>query len=95
MAMIDRLYYPIGYVAERYGIPKSMIRFWIKEFPLDIKQAGPNAEYYFTPDDVLVIGEIYGLVKGRKFTIEGARQEMKPVHPNAMREEIINMLRVF
>lgn len=83
-------YWSIGFVSELYSIPKSMIRYWITEFDLDIKQ-GSRDYYFFTWDQVQRIGEIKHLVKERRFTIEGAKFEIRPHND---RWEISNWLRV-
>ncbi len=49
---IEKLYYPIGEVAEMFDVNTSMIRFYEKEF--DILQPKKNAKgnRLFRPEDV-------------------------------------------
>lgn len=74
---IEKLYYPIGEVAEMFDVNTSMIRFYEKEF--DILQPKKNAKgnRLFRPEDVSNLKIIFNLIKDKGFTIQGAKEFMK------------------
>ncbi len=88
---MERKYFSMAYVCRRFGVNASAIRFWIDEFDLKVKQGDRNFRY-FTWENVEEIADIYYLLKVRKYTTEGARQELEPIR---LRQEMNNMLRVF
>lgn len=74
--MIEKLYYGIEEVSKQFNVPQSMIRYWLAEFKITIKKRRRNF-MFFNPKEVETIGEIYYLLKVRKFTIEGAIREIQ------------------
>lgn len=74
---IEKSYYPIGEVAEMFGVNTSMIRFYEKEF--DILQPKKNAKgnRLFRPDDINNLKIIFNLIKDKGFTLQGAKDFMK------------------
>lgn len=74
---IEKLYYPIGEVAEMFEVNTSMIRFYEKEF--DILQPKKNAKgnRLFRPEDITNLKIIFNLIKDKGFTIQGAKEFMK------------------
>lgn len=75
MDEIARRYYSIGDIANKLLITTSSIRFWLKEFHISVKH-NRNGNRYFTPEQVSQVEQIHYLLKVRKFTIEGAKQEL-------------------
>lgn len=74
---IEKLYYTIGEVAEKFAVNTSLIRFWEKEFPAINPKKNKKGNRLFTASDVEIIGKIYQLVKIEGFTLEGARLKLK------------------
>lgn len=70
-------YYTIGEVAELFEVTKSLVRFWEGEFDFLKPHKNSNGERRFTPQNLEQLQLIYELVKGRGFTIEGAKQEIR------------------
>lgn len=75
---LEKLYYSIGEVAEILGESTSLVRFWAKSFPDFIKPArNKKGNRLFSPQDVSNFKLIYGLVKERGMTLEGAAKRMR------------------
>ena len=74
---IERLFYPIGHVAEKYGVNVSLIRFWEKEFDILKPKKNKKGNRMFTKKDMENINIIFHLVKERGFTLEGAKKKLK------------------
>lgn len=74
---INRLYFPIGEVAEMFEVNTSLIRFYEKEF--DILQPKKNAKgnRLFRPEDIENLKVIFHLIKDKGFTIQGAKEHLK------------------
>ena len=74
---IEKLFYPIGEVAQMYGVNISLIRFWENEFDILKPKKNNKGNRMFTKKDVDNLIIIYHLVKERGFTLEGAKQKLK------------------
>lgn len=74
---LNKRYYTTGEVAKFFGVTRSTIRYWEKQF--DILQAHKfgNGERRFTADQVRMVQKIHLLVRERGFTIKGAEQELQ------------------
>ena len=74
---IERLYYPIGEVAEMMGVSTSLLRFWENEFDILKPRKNRKGDRYFTQQDVANLRIIRNLLKDRGFTIKGAKKFLK------------------
>tara|TARA_B100000073_G_C23493995_1_gene476938 strand:+ start:303 stop:638 length:336 start_codon:yes stop_codon:yes gene_type:complete len=74
---IDKLFYTIGEVAERYNVNVSLIRFWEKEFDILKPKKNKKGNRLFRKKDIENIDIIFHLVKERGFTLEGAKRKIK------------------
>ncbi len=74
---IEKLYYSIGEVAEMFGVNTSLLRYWESEFKELQVRKDRNGVRLFTKEDIEKIRTIYGLVREKGFTIEGAKQQLK------------------
>ena len=74
---IEKLYYTIGEVAERYNVNVSLIRFWEKEFDNLKPKKNKKGNRQFTKQDVKNYFLIYHLVKKRGYTLNGAKEVLK------------------
>jgi DNA-binding transcriptional MerR regulator len=74
---IEKLYYPIGEVAEMFHVNTSQIRFYEKEF--DILQPKKNAKgnRLFKIEDIDNLKIIFNLIKDKGFTLQGAKEFLK------------------
>ena len=74
---ITRLYYPIGEVAEMFGVSTSFVRYWENEFDILKPKKNRKGNRLFTPKDLDNLKLIFHLLKERGFTIEGAKKKLK------------------
>lgn len=72
-----KLFYSIQEIADHFAEDIPTIRYWEKEFDniKPKKSAGGTRQY--SKEDVKQLEMVYYLVREKKFTIEGARQELK------------------
>lgn len=73
----SKLYYSIGEVAEIFGVNRSLIRFWEKEFSIIQPRKNKNGNRVFTVKDLENFNKIFTLVKTQGFTLEGAKKALK------------------
>tara|TARA_B100000927_G_scaffold215388_1_gene175724 strand:+ start:5128 stop:5454 length:327 start_codon:yes stop_codon:yes gene_type:complete len=74
---IEKLYYTIGEVANKFNVNISLIRFWEKEFEILKPKKNKKGNRLFTKKDLNNLETIYHLVKERGFKIEGAKKMLK------------------
>jgi len=74
---IEKIYYPIGEVAEMFNVNTSLIRFWEKEFDIIKPKKNKKGNRLFTKEDLENFKKIFVLVKQEGFTLEGAKQKLK------------------
>ena len=74
---LTKRYYSTGEVAALFGVSTSLIRFWEGEFDHLQPHKNGKGERRFTPKNVQQFNEIHELVKGRGFTLAGARRELE------------------
>ena len=73
----DKFFFKIGEVAKLTDLPAHVLRYWETEFPtLQPKKHG-NGQRLYRRKDIELILEIRDLLYGQKFTIAGARTELK------------------
>ena len=74
---IEKLFYPIGEVAQMYGVNVSLIRFWENEFDILKPKKNKKGNRMFTKTDLGNLEVIFHLVKERGFTLDGAKKKLK------------------
>ena len=74
---IEKLFYPIGEVAQIYDVNVSLIRFWENEFDILKPKKNKKGNRMFTKKDVDNLKIIYHLTKERGFTLEGAKKKLR------------------
>ena len=74
---LDKLYYPIGEVAQMFNVSRSLLRYWENEFSFLTPRKNRKGDRLFTKENIQQILIIYKLVKERGFTLEGAKQELR------------------
>ena len=73
----DKLYFKIGEVSELLGVEAYVLRYWESEFPvLSPKKSGTGHRLYRRKDVELLL-RIKHLLYEKRFTIEGARQNLQ------------------
>lgn len=89
----DKRYYKIGEVAKAFDVNSSLIRFWDKEFDIINPKKNAKGNRMFTKEDIEALKLVYNLVKGRGFTIDGAKKKLKKNQPKEVKNhEIISRL---
>ncbi len=76
MAKFEKLYYPIGEVAQYFGEEISAIRYWEQQFPILKPQKNSRGVRRFTAQDMEHLETIHYLLRVKKLTIKGAKQEL-------------------
>lgn len=74
---IEKIFFPIGEVADMFGVNQSLIRFWEKEFDILKPQKNKKGNRLFTKQDIENLRLIFHLVKERGMTLNGAKQKLK------------------
>lgn len=74
---IEKKYFTIGEVAEELGVATSLIRFWESEFDIIKPRKNRKGNRQFTKTDITNVKLIYHLVKGKGYTLQGARDFIK------------------
>jgi len=74
---IEKKYYTIGEVAEKFGVATSLIRFWEQEFETIKPSKNQRGIRVFTKDDIDDISIVYHYVKEKGYTLQGAKEVVK------------------
>ena len=91
---IEKLYYSIGEVAQKFDVNVSLLRYWEKEFDILKPKKNKKGNRLFTKKDVENIEVIYHLVKERGFTLEGAKKKLSENKSDTIENiEIVNRLK--
>ncbi|MEJ6734496.1 MAG: MerR family transcriptional regulator [Flavobacteriales bacterium] len=91
---IEKLYYSIGEVAQKFDVNVSLLRYWEKEFDILKPKKNKKGNRLFTKIDVENIEVIYHLVKERGFTLEGAKKKLSENKSDTVENmEIVNRLK--
>ena len=91
---IEKLFYPIGEIAQMFEVSVSSIRYWEKEFDILKPKKNKKGNRMFTKKDVDNLKIIYHLTKERGFTLEGAKKKLRENKADTIDNvEIINHLK--
>ena len=91
---IEKLYYSIGEVAQKFDVNVSLLRYWEKEFDILKPKKNKKGNRLFTKIDMDNIEVIYHLVKERGFTLEGAKKKLSENKSDTVENmEIVNRLK--
>jgi len=74
---IEKKYYSIGEVADRFKVATSLIRYWEGEFDIIKPKKDKKGNRRFTIDDIEKIQLIFHLVKEKGYTLTGAQEIIK------------------
>jgi DNA-binding transcriptional MerR regulator len=72
---VEKKYFTIQEVAQRFAVAPSLIRFWEKEFS-SVLQPSKNSKgaRRYREKDITQLSYIYSLVKEKGYSLEGARK---------------------
>lgn len=73
----DKLYFKIGEVSEIVGVAPHVLRYWETEFKTVKPQKSRTKHRVYRRRDVALLLKIKHLLYAQKFTIAGARQQLK------------------
>src|SRR5580658_3096259 len=73
----DKLFFRIGEVSQLVGVEPYVLRYWESEFPGLSPKKSNTGQRMFRRKDVEMLLNIKQLLYDKKFTIEGARKELK------------------
>jgi DNA-binding transcriptional MerR regulator len=89
----EKRYYSIGEVSKAFNVNASLIRFWEKEFKILNPKKSTNGKRRYTSEDIIIIKQIFFLLKEKGYTIEGAKTYIKEAKKKPMNSfEIIEKL---
>ncbi|MFM7684145.1 MAG: MerR family transcriptional regulator [Bacteroidota bacterium] len=74
---LSKLYYSIGEVSKFLDVNPSLLRFWEKEFQLEVSKKNKKGNRLFTVKEIEKINKIYHFVKVEGYTLEGAKKALK------------------
>ena len=74
---LSKLYYSIGEVGKLLDVNPSLLRFWEKEFQLEVSKKNKKGNRLFTVKEIEKINKIYHFVKVEGYTLEGAKKALK------------------
>ncbi|MFO0323272.1 MAG: MerR family transcriptional regulator [Bacteroidota bacterium] len=91
----EKLFYPIGEVADMFDVKTSLIRFWEKEFDIIAPSKNKKGNRLFTKKDIENFKLIFHLVKEKGYTLQGAKDELKggSKQLNKTNSEVISKLK--
>ena len=94
----DKHYFTIGDVSEWCGVEQHVLRYWEQIFR-QLKPIRRGGRRFYTKKDLLVVKEIYTLLKHEGYTIEGAKRKINSDEPslkghynNRLLDEVIKEL---
>lgn len=70
-------YYRIGEVADAFGVPTTVIRYWEKEFDMIKPKKNSKGDRMFTDVDIDKLKLVYHLAKEQGYSLEGVRKRLK------------------
>jgi DNA-binding transcriptional MerR regulator len=76
---LEKVYYTISEVAGMFKVNASLLRFWEKEFPVQLGKLKKNkkGDRYYNREDIEKLKLIFYLVKEKRMTLPGAREFLK------------------
>ena len=76
---MERRKFRIGELSRKIGVEQFVIRFWEKEFDIESKRSNGGQRFY-DEKDYTKFKKIKELLYEKKFTIAGAKEELKNIN---------------
>ena len=73
----NKLYFRVGEVSDILNVPAYVLRFWETEFKRISPKRTSSGQRLYRKSDIELIRRIKHLLYEKKFTIEGAKQQLK------------------
>ncbi|GEM_PF-916333 len=73
----EKVFFKIGEVSDLTGVKSYVLRFWEKEFPSLRPKKSKSGQRRYRRNDILEVARIKVLLWDRKFTIQGAKDDLK------------------
>lgn len=74
----EKLYYKPSEAAKILDVEMSTLNYWIKEFDIKLEVRSSGRKLY-TPAQLEQLKRLQYLLKVKKFTIEGAKEQLKQI----------------
>lgn len=84
---IKKLYYSIGEVAEPTTLKPYVLRYWESEFPILNPTKNRAGNRIYKDRDIKIVFHIKYLLYDQKYTIEGAKNQLKSFNPEEQANE--------
>lgn len=89
---LTKRYYTIGEVSELFNESTSLLRYWESMFKELKPKKDKGGIRRHTQKDILLINDIYRLVKQKGYTLEGAKDGLKSQkNLKNLRQELISL----
>jgi len=75
--MTDKLYHPIGEVAQMLQVNPSLLRYYETEFPTLRPHKNKKGTRYYTDSDIDLLRQILHLTRDCGYPLDGARQQLR------------------
>lgn len=83
------MYYKIGEVSARTGVPPYLLRYWEGVFPELKPLKGPGGQRLYSQEHVELVKRIRHLVLERKYTLAGARMLLFSREPTPLSPDLL------
>ena len=87
----NKHYFTIGEVSEICDIQPHVLRYWEQEFPQLNPTRRRGQRRYYTRDDVMLVRKIIDLLYRKKFTIDGAQEQLKSSRQKSVPKTVSNL----
>jgi DNA-binding transcriptional MerR regulator len=85
--------YSIGQTSKIVGLRQSVLRFWESEFTLLAPEKTPGGTRKYSDEDINLLFKIKDLLYNQKYTIEGAKIQLKQQDTENKKEINLSELR--
>jgi DNA-binding transcriptional MerR regulator len=90
---IQKLYYSIKEVSEKFSVSESALRSWERDFPNLKPKRSSSGDRKYTEKDIKEIALIVRVRKEKKLTVEGTKNYIQAKeHKKAENEDLIKSL---
>ena len=85
---IKKLYYSISEVSKITDVEQYVLRYWESEFEELKPQKNRAGNRIYTNKDIQLVLHIKGLLRDKKYTIEGAKKILEDYSPESEKEKL-------